>query len=293
MNITYKIIDNLDDCKSIWDQLSTIKTIYDEWEFRIAFLGKNSIRFKIALDNDNPVALMPLQFNSQKDSLEFFGGNFMENNRIYVKESYDFLRKDLIESINDKVILRCIMPEDTYIETLPVDDYTFKLNIETLENLNSYFAIFNSKHRANIKKSFERVDELNPEVVYNIKEHVTNLIDLNKKKHMEESLFNDPDIHDAFFKLLDSKFEIIIQSISHQGIIQSVTFSIAHNNTFYVLMAGSNRDFVSGIGTYEKLKSFEYAINNKYKYIDFARADCNWKESWKLEKYPLYLFQKS
>ena len=292
MSTDIKIINDQTECYSIWNSIVDIKTLYDEWDFRLAFYNStNPLHFITIFDNEAPVALLPLQNNTIKGYYEFWGGNFMENNRIFTKPGFENLRSTIIESLPSRTILRCITPEDLIIQNLPIDDYTYKLNIQDYIDLDSYLAIFNSKHRANMLKTLERINSLQPDFSLNDTGNVAKLISLNQQQHGAESLFNDPEIYNAFFKLLDSKFNITIQSIIHQDAIQSVSFSITHNNTFYVLMAGSNRDFASGIGTYEKLKAFEFAISNKFDYIDFARADCNWKESWKLEKHPLHIFK--
>ncbi|MBP9759458.1 GNAT family N-acetyltransferase [Candidatus Dojkabacteria bacterium] len=291
-NLTFKEFENIKDCREIWDSLVDIKTIYDEWDFRIAFIGNNLIHFKVAYDNGLPVALLPMQFNPKKNSLEFFGGNFMENNRIYVKNGFEHLRKELIESIQEKVILRCIMPEDEFIETLPIDDYTFRLNLENFDTLESYFMFVPKKLRNNFRKAVKNVTPLNPSIDYNSYDRLDDLISLSKKSHGETTLFNDPDISGGFYNLLKTNFNITVTTIEFENIPQSVSIAVEYGDTYYALMSASNREFVSGIGTFEKLKDIEYAIDHKFKFIDMARADCNWKEVWKFPKYPLYSYEK-
>lgn len=290
--IVFRELSDIEECKRIWKSLVTIETVYDDWDFRVCFYDEtNPIHFLTAFDKEIAVGLLPMQFNVKENYLEFFGGNFMENNQIYVKGDYEYLRKDMIDSIKKPARLRCMTPQDKYIASLPIDEDTFKINTENLNNLNSFINKFNSKDRNYYRKSIARVTELNPTITNTREGNLDLLIKLNIDRHGDDSFMCESDICSAFSKLQTSNFNINLQSIIFDGVTQSIAFCLNYRSTYSVLMTGSNREAVNGLGTFEKLKTIEYAIDNKIKYVDFGRGDCNWKIAWKLDASPLYEYK--
>ncbi|MBP9759457.1 hypothetical protein KBD45_07225, partial [Candidatus Dojkabacteria bacterium] len=250
MSISFKVVNDFETCMNIWNQITTIKTLYDSWDMRIAFFNnENQLHFIIALDDDKLVGLLPLQKNIFKGYLEFFGGNFMENNRIFVIDGYEHLRRQLVDLITEKALLRSILPEEEYIQTLPFDDYTYKLNLSSFLNINDYFDSVNKKLRKNFRRALNSINDMKPNIVFNSYNNLDLLIDLNKKVHGVESLFNDGDIYSAFHKLLNSNLKITMISTEFDNKPQSVTFGVEFAGIYYALLSGANREIADGLGT--------------------------------------------
>ena len=288
-----RIINDQTECYSIWNSIVDIKTLYDEWDFRLAFYNSaNPLHFITIFEDGIAVALLPLQNNTIKGYYEFWGGNFMENNRIFTKPGFEHLRSTLIESLPSRTILRCITPEDSIIQNLPIDDYTYNLNISGFSTIDDYFnSCFKSKTKQGFKRKLKKFASIPHSIEYNRIEDISRMIELNIRHFGPESSLGEINIAQAFPNLLSSKFKITILSVILNGIAESITYSIEYKDMFYYLISGTNRDCVTDLGNYAVLKTLEYALNNNFKTFDAGRNDCNWKERWKLEKHPLHIFK--
>ena len=79
MSYTIFCIKDIEKAKIIWEQLTPNKSMYDTWEFRYLSyqLSLYQLYFYTAYENNEPVALLPLQLNTDKGYIEFFGGGIM------------------------------------------------------------------------------------------------------------------------------------------------------------------------------------------------------------------------
>lgn len=288
-------ITDLSQGRELWLSLANEKTLYDNFEFRINFYNPdNPLNFLAAYEDDGTlVGLLPLQFNTSKGYLEFFGGKFMEYNRIYTKDENTEIKKGLVEAIDGKVDLNSMMAEDEYIKSFPQQDNTYNLEISQLRTLEQFVeATFVGHTRNRFKKKMKNFTEIEHQVVLDKTEDLQKMIDLNKANFGEESSFHDDTISKAFYKLLESKFKIVMISVIINGITESVSFSLEHKDEFHYLMAATNRGSVRDLGTYITLKTLEYAMQqNKFRVFEAGRNNCGWKEVWHFSPHPIHIYK--
>ena len=92
----------------------------------IAFMDIKSLKFPlhfiVGYDGAKPVGLLPLQLNTgkgptpdsygfKKNFLEFFGGDDMDSNKVFVKEGYEFTVPQFLQQIHDQSVLAPLAEE--------------------------------------------------------------------------------------------------------------------------------------------------------------------------------------
>ncbi len=257
-DFTFVEFNDLDKCKEIWTSFVEVESLFDDWDYRYAFFDKNNIaRFTVTYENNNPIALLPIQHNPTKQYFEFFGGSFMGDTRIFTKKGYEYIQKDLVKSIKENLKLICITPEDDFVKSLPIDEYLYKLNLENFKNLDDYYLSVSKKLRKNFRRSVNLVSIMNPVITMNANNHLDDLIKFNISKHESESVLHDPVIYNGFYNLLKTKFKVTMISILFDEVVQSVSFGIEFGDTYYALISGNNQDFVNNLGTFAKLQSID------------------------------------
>ena len=85
-----EIITDINQAETLWKKLSPKEYMYDLWPFRFAFYKHNPhpLNFITIYDGKNPVAMLPLQKNSETNELEFFGV-YADFNRAFIKPGYE------------------------------------------------------------------------------------------------------------------------------------------------------------------------------------------------------------
>ncbi|HLL61074.1 MAG TPA: hypothetical protein VK338_05125, partial [Candidatus Nitrosocosmicus sp.] len=139
-NLSFEIIKSLDTAQYYWDLLSPGESIFDEWDFRYCFYKKLNLPlfFYVGFTKNVPIGLLPLQYSTIDDCLEFFGGDYMEDNKIFIKYGYEKNIIDFYKSINQPAALIEISGDDPYTKSLPIDDYTYFYNLTNIAHTNQF-----------------------------------------------------------------------------------------------------------------------------------------------------------
>ena len=153
--IEIKIISDLEEAKKLWNLLSPEETIYDLWAFRYCFYKYEnySLSFITAYDNNEPVALLPLQYNEKDKCLECFAEEFMEESRPFFKYGYEYLISELYNKIERTAKLYDITENsetDEFTKAMPLEDYKYFL---PLENYKGFSDFLNDRMNAKRKRS--------------------------------------------------------------------------------------------------------------------------------------------
>jgi hypothetical protein len=293
MQYKTQIVNNIEECKSIWSQLVDIKTLYDNWDFRYAFYNsKYPLNFVVAYNDDKPIGLLALQQNTDNDYLEFFGGNFMENNRIYAKENTAEVSNFLINTINSRVKLSSLIAESSYIKSFKFMDNTYDLDISQMNSLEDLLETnFRSHKRKNFRKILRDFEDVPHKIEFDRWDDLEKMMTLNMERFEEESAFNEYAHREAFRTLMDSELKVRIMTILINDIPENISLFVEFNDIFYAMMSGTNIELEYDLRKYSLLRKFEYAIENKFKTFDAGRNDCNWKENWHLTPHPLYIYK--
>ncbi|MBP9759459.1 GNAT family N-acetyltransferase [Candidatus Dojkabacteria bacterium] len=292
MSLTFKIYNDLEECKNIWDQIATIKTVNDCWDYRVCFYDiKCPLYFIAAFENNNLVGLLPLQFNEVENYLQFFGGRFISSNRIYTKDNNAEIKRELVleteKQTKMNLYLNYMTYEDEYTNSYQFKDNLYVLDISNFQTLNDYIdKTFKKKSRSVFRRKLKKFESISHTLEFNRFEDIDRMMEFNIQNFGDDSYFNEDIIKQGVKRLLKSGIKIITISVLIDNIPQSITYSAEFENYFYYLNSGTNKNSVSDLGNYSVLKTLEYAITNKFEFFDAGSNDCNWKERWHFKAIP-------
>ncbi len=305
--IEIKIISDLEEAKKLWNLLSPEETIYDLWAFRYCFYKYEnySLSFITAYDNNEPVALLPLQYNEKDKCLECFAEEFMEESRPFFKYGYEYLISELYNKIERTAKLYDITENsetDEFTKAMPLEDYKYFLPLENYKGFSDFLNDrMNAKRKRSLVKEIKEIDD------QKISVEIFKAGELNKKEldEVAELLFNfncasfaaesylqkksEREAHRDLFDL-DLDWRLIVVSIN--GKREALSFSVVYKNTWYYLLTGVNFKNFPGLGKYLVKANIEEAINNKVGVYDCGLGDCGWKHLWHFDKKPQHLFIK-
>jgi len=288
-------IDNIDEAKKIWTELSPDKVLCDNWDFRYCFYKyfNYPLHFYIGLDNGEIVGLLPLQYNKDTECLEFFGGGFMSDNRVFIKQGYEEYIPQFYDFISLPSKMQSIVGEDIFTKSFEIYRYKYVRDLFEINNIEEYLIKhFKAKSRQGIRKKIKLIEYLEPEIINNNFSDLDLLIELNKKSFGENSSFHKPHRAEIFHDLLKLNFDIYMFSYVINGKKEAVSFSIKYKDAYIYINAGTNKTGVPNLGTFNIYKNLEKAIQLGMKTFDAGIGDLGWKERWHLEKNPQYIFNK-
>lgn len=297
--IDIKLISDLDKAREVWEKLSPKETLYDLWEVRYCFYKNDPkpLYFYVAYDGDEPVALLPLEYNKKKNFLEFLTESFIEGNRPFFKTGYEYLLPELFQiDFPHPVRIYDLTGEDEFISALPLEDYVYYIDVSTFKNFDDYLlqAFPNGKKRYNFKRLFSLLEkEHQVKVIYDDFSGLEALMDLNVKNFGKESYLNTKKERQPFFDLLELPLDWKMIAIEVDGVKLAYSLSVIYNRVYYYLIVGSDVSSVKEVFKYLTKINMEIAIKNKLKIFDCSLGDCNWKHYWHLTLRPQYKFEKN
>jgi hypothetical protein len=293
--LRFECVRNYDEAKKVWELLSYRSTIYDEWEFRNCYYQYFTypLEFYVGYDQDTIVGLLPLQYNTDAQYLEFFGGSAHNDNRIFVKPGYEGSIKQFYNQIDKPAQLLYIDGADVFTQTLPVMDYQYTLPLTELANGEQYLEqYFQGKDARELRRKLKLVQQHNIAIVLNCFEDIESLFTLNIKRFGKDSTFLLPYRKESFKDLLKLPFTPTLLSYVMDNELLAVSFALLYNNHFVSLNSGVTRQGPKHLDVFVRFKRIDYAIRAGLAYYDALSSDCGWKESWHLQKIPQYKFEK-
>jgi len=291
MSLDFKIIKDLSRAKEIWQQLSPNETLWDDWDFRYCFYKYYNweLFFYTGYLNAEVVGVLPLQYNPEKKFLEFFGGNYMEENKVLLKKGCEQFIPDFYKQVDREAELSDISGQDSFTKNLPLQEYKYLYNlsgISTLEQfMDKYFDPDSRKKKRRLLK--EEV-----EIIYNNFADFDLMIDLNLKNFGKESSFNLPFRKEIFHDLFKLNYEPILLTSIINGKKEAVSFALKYKDKFISLNSGVNSTSFPWLEKYLILKKVAKAIELKCLVFDACVGNCGWKENWHLEQIPQFKFVK-
>lgn len=289
MDLKFNIICDIEEAKEVWKKLSPDNSIYDNWDFRLCFYKyfKQPLHFIVGKIDNEEVGLLPLQYNDEKKLLEFFGGNFMEDNMVFVKSGYEECIAEFYKNISKPARLEDIIGKDFFTESLDIFEYKYVADFSGINNLDEYLKkIFKTKTMKKVKKRYAEIDSMGVQIIDNRFKDIETMIELNKKMFGEDSSFNKPYRREIFNDLLKSELDCHTISFLIKGKLEAVAIYLKYKDTFVSLNSGLNKQKFPNLSTYMILKRLEKAISLKSKTYDAGTEDLGWKESWHFEKVP-------
>ncbi len=295
-NLKIELVENIEKAKYIWGKLSPNNVLCDSWDFRYCFYKyfNYPLYFYIGLDKEEIVGLLPLQFNEENKYLEFFGGGYMRDNRVFIKPGYANYIQQFYKTISRPARLINIVGEDQFTKSLDIHKYKYIADISNIKNADDYLnRNFKAKSRKKLQKKVELNKSLNPKIIENNYSDIDLLIELNRKSFGEKSSFNNkPYRVEIFHDLLKLNFDVYMLSYIINGKKEAVSFSIKYNDVYVYINSGTNKKDIPNFGSYLIYKQIDKAIEVRAKLLDAGMSDLGWKEIWHLNKNPQYIFLK-
>ena len=295
-NISVRIETDLETCHQLFEQFSPKKTLFELWDFRYAFyLGyKNQPVFLIFERESEPLGLLPLWYESDKDELRWFGSWWQEGNTFWIKDKG--IIPLIISLFPQKVLLNAIQiaPRTAQKLGLLADDPKYLLSLEDYPNLEAFLQKFNSKKRYNLRRDQRIILAQQPKTFFNRFEDIENLFDLSIKRFASRdgSAFEDEGRKQTFREIIGrgGEYEVRIASTEIGGRIVGVDLIAVYKGIYYTLQGAYDLENHPGLGNYTNLLLIEDAINLGAKVVDFLEVSYGWKEDW-FQPVPLFQFK--
>ena len=129
--VKFRVIYDIKEAQEYWEQFSYKETLFDLWQFRYSFYKYDNFPIYFILGElaGNVVGLLPLQRDTTNNFLQFFGGYWMEDNKVFIKPEYIGLIPQFYEQIKEPAKLKGIHQDDGFTANLPLDDYRYRLDL--------------------------------------------------------------------------------------------------------------------------------------------------------------------
>lgn len=292
--IRFEIIKDLEQAHKLWDIFTPRKTIYDEWDFRYCFYKyfNYELFFYVGFVLDEPVGLLPLQWNPE-GYLEFFGGSYMEDNRVYVKQRCEERIPEFYRQIDRKAKLEYIRGEDAFTKQLKFKDNKFILPLSSFTSTDEYLmTYFQPDTHKRMQKKVRHIEKIGVEISYNQPEDLEQLFQFSIEYFGEESAFVWRPYHQEIFRdFLKLSFKPFLLGFTVGGVRQGVSLALlSHQNYAYVSM-GMKVEREKDLNTYIHLKNIETALAAKAELLDAFTGDFGWKERWHFQKVPQFALE--
>lgn len=289
----FKTVTDENECRKLWEKFSPKQVLWDFWDFRFCFHGKNfSFNFILGLDGESKIGLLPLVFDKSCDTYTYFGDTFPEQNKFLLqdKRNIGFFLKSCPKNTQ---IYYLDSGEAKYFP-FAVSDKRYFLDLKKYGNsFGNYLKSFKKKHRKNLNYDLKKLREKGYILEHNNMDDVARLIELNKIVFGEDSDYNEEDFILSIKQLADvSNKKNILDMISIKicNNVEAVSFGVFFNKVYYVLSVGRNPE-INNLGKLLIAEQIKSAINQKCNKIDFMSTDSNWKELWNLDSEQTYFFE--
>ncbi|HPY08345.1 MAG: hypothetical protein ACOX0H_01235 [Patescibacteria group bacterium] len=294
-----RLIQDLEIAQSIWEKLSPQESLYDLWAVRLCFYQNNPqpLFFYTYYENDEPVAVLPLEYNKRKNFLQFLAEDFIEGNKPFFKSGYEYLLPELFGlNFPYPVKIYDLEPTSDFISQLPLEDYTYYYDLTDINSFDDFLlkAFPNGRKRYNFKRLFPLLEkEHQVQVIYDDFTNLPKLMELNICHFKKESYLKTKKEQQAFFDLIKLPLDFKMVSIATDGRLLAHSLSVIYKNIYYYLIVGSDVSEVKEVFKYLTKVNMELAIKAKAKIFDCSLGDCNWKKFWHLATKTQHKFEKN
>lgn len=303
-DLLFRVETNLDKCQNLWEQFSPNQSLFDLWDFRLAFWrGYRYEPYFITFSLQNKIiSVLPLWFDVEDGQYTWFGGSWPEDNVFFTSQKNTVPL--LLKLIPGKTRLFCVLPQEGITDqprVLEADEEKYVLDVRNLKNLDSFLSTLKKKKRYNLKRDLKKIENLKPEITINDFSHLENLFKLNISRFDGmvtddgKSTFLPREKQKTFKEIVNlaGKYQLRMVSTKIGSQIISVDLVAIYNKTYYCLAGGCAVDEYPGLGTFANLQLIKDAIGlGDVDYVDFLQGDLNWKASWLITPRPLFKFAK-
>jgi CelD/BcsL family acetyltransferase involved in cellulose biosynthesis len=301
------VISDIKECEKLWREFSPNLTLFDTWEFRLAFYEAYKYKpyFLVLKKNGENLALLPLWFednnfyNKNLKRYTWFGSDWQEENKFFAKE------------INYILVLLSLAPSPLYLNAIPREEVEklnnklkfeeeeakYVLDLKGFKNHEDYLMTLKKNTRRNLRKDRNRILKQKPEIVIDNFSDIDILIELAKKRFREKGEgvdWDDPRRVETFknvIKFSGKSYKVRMIKVKIDGKDAGVDLICIFNKTYFAVKCGYNISEFSGIGNFINLYEIDDAIKLGMEKIDFLQNNYQWKNRY-FSPIPLYKFEK-
>lgn len=300
-NIQKEIVSDLERCSELWQEFSPQKTIFDTWEFRLAFYNayQDQPHFVLLKSGKQNVGLLPLWYEENKKKYFWFGSWWQEETGFFVKDP------ELVP------LLLSMAPSPMHLNALPResvvpfkdkfnferDDSKYVLLLESFKTHEDYLMTLKKNRRHDLRKDRRRIERQNPEILINNFSDFKNLIAICKKRFAEKGQHTDWEdkgrvkAFEEVLRLGNKSYENRMITVKIGNKIAGVDLIGIFNKTYFTLKCGYDVKNFRGIGNFMNLLEIDDAIKLGMKKIDFLQNNYGWKSQY-FQSVPLFKYNK-
>lgn len=302
-SLQVEIVQDMDKCKMLWDEFSPNKTLFDTWEFRLAFWRgyHHAPHFVLLKDSVKNLALLPLWYEDDREKYYWFGSFWQEENTFFVK---DPIFVPLLVGLSPRpvelnaVSLETVMWSKEHI-AFDADDPKYVLDITNYQSANNFLSKLKKKKRYNIKRDCRIIEAQHPDIIFDNFRDIDQMITISEKRFQkkgEDTDWEDPRRVETFRQVITlgqekRSFETRMITIKVGEKFAGVDLIAIYNGCYYPLKCGYNVDEFPGIGSYMNIFEINDAVNLGMKKVDFLEIGYGWKDKW-FQAIPLFKFEK-
>ncbi|MBU1085167.1 MAG: GNAT family N-acetyltransferase [Candidatus Beckwithbacteria bacterium] len=302
-SLRLEIVSDIDQALYLWQKFSQSQTLFDTFEFRLAFFEAYNPRLHlVTLKNPNEiVGLLPLQYEEDTQKYYWFGSWWQEESKFLVK---DELYIPLLLAVSPSPVNLNAISFDVpnwikKVIDFKADDPKYILKLDLIKSLDDYLATLKKKKRYNLRRDLRIIEALKPEIIIDNFSDFDGLIELSKKRFSEkgeETDWKDPRRVDAFRKVIEFgrkkiSYEVRMITVKIGSKLAAVDLVAIFNNCYYPIKCGYNVKDFPGIGNYVNLLEIKDAIELGLSKMDFLEIGYGWKDKW-FESVPLLKYEK-
>mgnify|MGYP001586914852 CR=1 FL=1 len=303
-SLTIEVVSDMDRAWQLWDTFSPKKSLFDTWDFRMAFWQgyKYDPYFLVLRTGDKPVAVLPLWYEPDRGGYYWFGSWWQEDNTFFVKDP--ILTSLLLAAAPQPLHLNAIKLEavvDTplLVTECTADDPKYILDLNTHPGTDAFLTSLTHKKRYNFKRDQRIITEQDPQIFYDRFEDFEHLVTLSKERFSqkgEDTDWNDLRRVEAFREVIargqkKTSFSVRMISVEIDGYLAAVDLIAIYNGVYYPLKCGYDVHRFPGIGNYMNLLEIDDAVDLDAHTIDFLEIGYGWKDKW-FTALPLLKFEK-
>jgi len=301
-SLQFKIIENKEEAKNIWEIFSPHQTIDDEWDFRDLWTKELNLPFHfiVGYDGDQPVGLLPLQLNTlkglsprllemDKPYLEFFAGIDTDDNRVFVLPGYEQYIPEFLKQINSPAVLTSLK------EQINVHGNESVHYLDRFELDLSKFSDFETFLKTNLdgvsrQRLINRINKIERNYTVEVKEgtreDLEKLFQFSIDRFGERSSFHMLQRQQVYREFL-KRFSVDLFTVTLNGETKAVSFCIMHNGSYISLNIGYDYS-IRDISKFLVVTQIQRAMQKGCKRFDAGQGDNGWKEHFHLTKIPQY-----
>jgi len=303
-----EIVSDIKKCEKLWREFSPNLTLFDTWEFRLAFYEAYKYKpyFLVLKNNGENLALLPLWYeennfyNKNLKRYTWFGSDWQEENKFFAKTidlvevllalaptplSLNAISKDYVEKLKGKI-------------NFTEDEPKYVLDLKGFKTHEDYLMTLKKNTRRNLRKDRNRILRQNPEIVIDNFSDLDILIELAKKRFKEKGDIADwederrVETFKNVIKFSGKSYKVKMIKVKIGEMTAGVDLLCLFNKTYFAVKCGYNVAQFPGIGNFLNLYEIDDAIKLDMEKIDFLQNNYHWKNTYFIPTL-LYKFEKN